>query len=99
MTPLIDLRNKQWHNLVHRHTCVRRTERPTPAMMTAAQFAARIRIPARTAAHWLAVWSSLGVDGIAVERSRGRHGYRYLVCPSLVTRWLDCELPAPRLAA
>ena len=50
----------------------------------------------RTVKRWLRAWLDLGVPGIRKVPARGRNGFRYAVSPDLITRWLDCQLPAPR---
>jgi hypothetical protein len=41
----------------------------------------------------LALWHSLGVEGVRREASVGREGYRYLAAADLPARWRDGRLP------
>ena len=64
--------------------------------MTSSQLAREMGQSESTVRDWLRAWHALGVAGIRVVPSRGRYGRQYLVARDLITRWLDCQLPAPR---
>ena len=66
-------------------------------MLDAQGLAAALEVPLRTAQRWLACWAALGVAGVAVERSPGRRGWRYVAAADLPDRWRRGELPAPRM--
>lgn len=53
--------------------------------------------PESTVRDWLRAWHALGVVGIRLVRSRGRYGARYLVARSVLSQWLACDLPVPRM--
>jgi hypothetical protein len=60
-----------------------------------------LRQPLGTVKDWLAVWLSLGEDGVRTVRSRGKQGYCYEVTQDFVQRWHrgDVATPHPSLYA
>jgi hypothetical protein len=50
------------------------------------------RRPYSTFASYVARWAARGVPGIRVVRCRARAGRRYVVDPSVVERYLSCDL-------
>jgi hypothetical protein len=62
-------------------------------------FARWAETPPRTVRRWLAVWHSLGVEGVTLHPSRGRYGRRYTIDRAAAQRWLRGDLPAPFASA
>jgi len=57
-----------------------------------AESAQRARVCYRTWARYVERWAMRGVEGIGVVRCRARAGRRYVVDPSVVERYLSCDL-------
>lgn len=63
--------------------------------MSLAEAARSLDIPYPTLARWVLVWYARGVEGIERVTARAHAGKRWVIDPSVLARYRDCELPAP----
>ncbi len=56
-------------------------------------------VPRQTARNWLASWWAQRTPGVALEPSRGRSGWRWVLTRAFVARWKRGHVPRPQSGA